>query len=53
MNELIWRPKNNKYEKNVQSRKEDKPLETIEEEEEEQQQQNEYADEVKEIKKEM
>ena len=24
MNELIWRPKNNKYEKNVQSRKEDK-----------------------------
>ena len=51
MNELIWRPKNNKYEKNVQSRKEDKPLETIEEEEEEQQQQNEYADEVKEIKK--
>lgn len=34
MNELIWRPKNNKYEKNEQSRKEDKPLETIEEEEE-------------------
>ena len=33
MNELIWRPKNNKYEKNKQSRKEDKPLETIEEEE--------------------
>ena len=32
MNELIWRPKNNKYEKNEQSRKEDKPLETIEEE---------------------
>jgi hypothetical protein len=43
MNELIWRPKNNNYEKNEQSRKEDKPLplivnklETIEEEEEEQ-----------------
>ena len=38
MNELIWRPKNTKYEKNEQSRKEDKPvvtLETIEEEEEE------------------
>jgi hypothetical protein len=41
MNELIWRPKNNNYEKNEQSRKEDKPLplivnklETIEEEEE-------------------
>jgi len=38
MNELIWRPKNTKYEKNEQSRKEDKPvvtLETIKEEEEE------------------
>jgi hypothetical protein len=39
MNELIWRPKNYNYEKNEQSRKEDKPLfvklETIEEEEEE------------------
>jgi hypothetical protein len=36
MNELIWRPKNHNYEKNEQSRKEDKPLlvklETIEEE---------------------
>ena len=39
MNELIWIPKNYNYEKNEQSRKEDKPLfvklETIEEEEEE------------------
>ena len=54
MNELIWRPKNNNNKEYKQSRKEDKPLETIEEEEEDHEHENVKAkDKLKEFKKEI